>query len=311
MQKTDTYHIPVLKTEVIQSLNINNGKIYLDGTVGGGGHSEAILNSSGDCKLIAIDRDDEALDFSKKRLSKFKDRITFIKDNYKNIPNILKEMNIKVDGILLDLGVSSHQLDDSSRGFSFNEDAELDMRMDKSQDFSAKDVVNNYPEKELVNIFYKYGEEKFSSKIAKNIISNRPINTTAQLKEVISKSIPNYKSTDIIPTIKRIFQAIRIEVNAELEGLYDFIISLADCVNENGRIAIISFHSLEDRAVKTAFNYLSLDCICPSFLPKCVCDKRSSGKVLTKKPITATDEELRKNIRSKPAKLRVFEVTKK
>jgi 16S rRNA (cytosine1402-N4)-methyltransferase len=300
-------HKPVLLNETISALNIKQNGIYVDGTIGGGGHSAEILKKAKNIRLIAIDRDKEALNAAKKRLIKYSKNITFVHDNFKNMPNILEELNIKADGILLDLGVSSYQIDNFERGFSFKHEAELDMRMNQSQNFSAKNLVNEWSEKDIAKIIFEYGEEKFATKIAKEIVKNRPINTTTRLAEIIDKSIPMYRGRDIVASLQRVFQAIRIEVNDELEGLFNLITKLPSVLNSNGRIAIISFHSLEDRIVKQAFRELSTDCICPPNLPICTCNHRSKGKTITNKPITATEEEIKENSRSSSAKLRVFE----
>lgn len=301
-------HKPVLLNETIDGLNIKDNGIYVDGTVGGGGHSEKILKSAKNIKLIAIDRDKEALEASKKRLFKITDNITFVHDNFKNIPKILSELNIKVDGILLDLGVSSHQIDTKERGFSFKQDSKLDMRMNQSQNYSAWNFVNETPEREMSRVIREYGEEKFAVRIAHQIVLSRPIDSTLQLADVIDKAVPMYRGRDINATYARVFQAIRIEVNNELDGLKELILKLPNYMNKNGRIAIISFHSLEDRIVKHAFKDLELDCICPPNIPVCVCDHRSKGKIITNKPITASSEELKENSRASSAKLRIFEI---
>lgn len=300
-------HKPVLLSQTLEALNIKQNGIYVDGTVGGGGHSIEILKKASGIKLIAIDRDKEALNAAKKRLSNYENQIVFIHDNYKNIPDILNELNLKADGILLDLGVSSYQIDNNARGFSFKHDAELDMRMNQSQNFSAKNVVNEWSEEELFKIISTYGEEKFAYKISKEIVKNRPVNTTTELANIIDKALPLYKGRDLNSTLQRVFQAIRIEVNDELEGLNNLILKLPSVMNNSGRIAIISFHSLEDRIVKQAFKELSRECICPPSLPICVCNHKSKGKTITNKPIIATNEEIKENSRSTSAKLRIFE----
>lgn len=305
------YHLPVMLSETIEGLNINENGIYVDGTVGGGGHSEGIVKLLKNGKLICNDMDSNAIRESGKRLEKYKDKITYINDNYKNIENNLKKINVsKIDGIVLDLGVSSHQIDDVSRGFSYMSDSSLDMRMNQNSDFSAYDVVNAYSQEELADIFFKYGEEKFARFIAKSIVEQRklsPINTSFDLVEIVRRVYQRNRVFHGGHPAKRVFQAIRIEVNDELSGLYDYIISLAKLMNEGGRICIISFHSLEDRIVKNAFIELEKDCICDNKSPICICDKVSEICILTKKPIIASAVEIDNNSRSKSAKLRIAE----
>ena len=303
-------HKPVLLQECIEGLQIKPNGIYVDGTMGGAGHSiEIIKRLSDDGLLIGIDRDEEALKASKERLAEYKNA-TYVHDNHDNIKEILQKLEInQVDGILLDLGVSSYQLDERNRGFSYLGENELDMRMDKSQDLTAKRVVNDYPEKELANIIYEYGEERFSRQIAKNICNYRKektINTTKELVDIIEKSIPKSKQNDGHPA-KRTFQAIRIEVNNEIKPLYTTVKDCIDCLKPQGRLCIITFHSLEDRAVKNAYIEAKGKCTCPSDLPYCVCGAKTLGKIITKKPIIATKEEQEENSRSKSAKLRIFE----
>ena len=275
---------------------------------GGAGHSyEIVKRLSGNGKLIGIDRDEEALKAAKEKLKGFSN-VIYVHDNHDNIKEILEKLNIeKVDGILLDLGVSSYQLDERNRGFSYLGENELDMRMDKTQKLTAKEIVNTYSEEELANIIYEYGEERFSRKIAKNICEYRKqkeIETTKQLVEIIEKSIP--KSKDGHPA-KRTFQAIRIEVNTEITPLFNTVKNSIDCLNDKGRLCIITFHSLEDRAVKNAYIEAQGKCTCPKDLPYCVCGAKSFGKIMNKKPIIATEEEQEENSRSKSAKLRIFE----
>ena len=303
-------HIPVLPQETIDGLNLKKNKLIVDGTVGGGGHSSLILGFGPDTKVIAFDRDNEALTSSKKRLKAFGDRIVFVHNNFKSVIEYLGTNNIKIDGILLDLGVSSYQLDNEDRGFSFRFDSALDMRMDKDQEKSAYQVVNDYSEHKLVEIFFNYGEEKFSRNIAKNIIKNRPIKSTGELKDIIEQSVFYKSPKDKITSVQRIFQAIRIEVNAELDGLGEMIEELPKHMTDGARIAIILFHSLEDRIVKNAFSKMSKDCICPPSFPQCVCGHKCEGKIITKKPIIASQEEQKNNSRSTCAKLRIFEVKK-
>lgn len=303
-------HNPVMLNECIEGLNIKPNGVYVDGTLGGAGHSKEIvkrLSSQG--LLIGIDKDEDALKAAKENLKEYKN-VKYIHNNHDNIKSILEELKIdKVDGILLDLGVSSYQLDERNRGFSYLGENELDMRMDKSQELTAKIVVNTYDEERLANLIYEYGEERFSRQIAKNICiarKERIIETTKQLVEIIEKSIPKSKQKDGHPA-KRTFQAIRIEVNDEIKPLYDTVKNCIDCLKRNGRLCIITFHSLEDRAVKNAYIEAKGKCICPSDLPYCVCGAKSLGNIINKKPIVATNEEQEKNPRSKSAKLRIFE----
>lgn len=304
-------HIPVLLNESIDGLNIKKDGIYVDGTLGGAGHSLEILkklNNKG--LLIGIDRDNDALQEAKARLKNF-NNVIFVKDNHDNIEEILKNLSIKkVDGILLDLGISSYQIDEKTRGFSYIGEAELDMRMDKEQELSAKTVVNKYSQERLANIIYNYGEEKYSRQIAKNICEyrkNKTIETTKELVEIIEKSVPiNIRYKEGHPA-KKTFQAIRIEVNNELQPLYNTVISCIKNLKTNGRLCIITFHSLEDRIVKQAYNNCLGKCICPSDLPYCICNKSKLGKLINKKPIVPTNEEIKYNTRSKSAKLRIFE----
>ena len=279
---------------------------------GGAGHSKEIakrISSKG--MLIGIDRDQEALKAAQNNLKEFHN-IKYVHDNHDNIKNILEKLNIeKVDGILLDLGVYSYQLDERNRGFSYLGENELDMRMDKTQKLTAKEVINNYEEEKLANIIYEYGEERFSRKIARNICIERkekPITTTKQLVEIIEKSIPKSKQKEGHPA-KRTFQAIRIEVNDEIKPLYNTVKDCIDSLRTGGRLCIITFHSLEDRAVKNAYIEAKGKCTCPKDLPYCVCGAKSLGKVVTKKPIVASEEEQLENSRSKSAKLRIFEKT--
>lgn len=277
---------------------------------GGAGHSKEIakrLSKSG--LLIGIDRDDDALKAAKENLRQFQN-VKFVKDNHDNIKKILENLEIdSVDGILLDLGVSSYQLDERNRGFSYLGENRLDMRMDKTQELTAEYVVNNYKEEEMADIIYQYGEERFSRQIAKNICEirkNQKIETTKQLVEIIEKSIPKSKQKDGHPA-KRTFQAIRIEVNNEIKPLYNTVMDCIDCLKPQGRLCIITFHSLEDRAVKNAMLDAKGKCICPSDLPYCMCGAKSLGKIITRKPIVASLEEQEQNSRSKSAKLRIFE----
>lgn len=277
---------------------------------GGAGHSIEILKRLSEKGiLIGIDRDEEALEAAKNKLKEY-NNVKYIHDNHDNIKNILERINIpSVDGILLDLGVSSYQLDERNRGFSYLGENELDMRMDRTQELTAKTVINNYSEKRLADIIYEYGEERYSRQIAKNICKfreNEEIKTTKQLVEIIEKSIPKSKQNDGHPA-KRTFQAIRIEVNDEIKPLYKTVKNSIECLKPHGRLCIITFHSLEDRAVKNAYIEAQGKCTCPSDLPYCVCGAKSLGKIITKKPILPTKEEQKENSRSKSAKLRIFE----
>ena len=303
-------HKPVMLYECIEGLHIKPDGIYVDGTIGGAGHSKEILKRlSSKGLLIGIDRDEEALMVAKERLAKYQN-VKYVHDNHDNIKQILERLKIdKVDGILLDLGVSSYQLDERNRGFSYLGENELDMRMDKNQELTAKIVVNQYTEKELANIIYEYGEERFSRQIAKNICiyrKQKTINTTKELVEIIEKSIPKSKQNNGHPA-KRTFQAIRIEVNNEIKPLYNTVKDCIECLKPQGRLCIITFHSLEDRAVKNAYIEAKGKCTCPNDLPYCVCGAKTLGKIINKKPIIATKEEQEENSRSKSAKLRIFE----
>lgn len=302
-------HVPVLLKECLDGLNINPDGIYVDGTLGGAGHSEKIAKRiSQKGLLLGIDRDEEAICVAKERLKEFPN-VQFVHDNHDHIKEILAELEIPaVDGILLDLGVSSYQLDERNRGFSYMADSELDMRMDKTSRLTAKEVINTYAEEDLANIIYEYGEERFSRRIAKNICECRktkPIETTLELVEIIEKSVPR-KKRDGHPA-KRTFQAIRIEVNDEIKPLYNTILDSIDVLKPQGRLCVITFHSLEDRAVKNAFVQAEGRCTCPPGLPYCSCGCKSLGKIITKKPILPTNEETKQNTRSKSAKLRIFE----
>lgn len=303
-------HIPVLLEECIKGLNIKKDGIYVDGTLGGAGHTSKILELlSQEGLLIGIDRDEEALNAAQKRLSQY-NNVTYVHGNHDEIKNILSDLKIpKVDGILLDLGVSSYQLDEEKRGFSYISDAPLDMRMDKSEKLTAEYIVNNYSEESIANIIYEYGEEKFSRSIAKNICEyrkNKKIETTKELVEIIEKSIPNSAKKNGHPA-KRTFQALRIEVNNEIKPLIKTIEDCIDVLKPKGRLCVITFHSLEDRAVKEAYLSAQGKCTCPGDLPYCVCGYKSLGRIITKKPIIPTEEEMTENSRSKSAKLRIFE----
>lgn len=305
-------HKSVLLDETIEGLNIKPDGIYVDGTLGGGGHAYEVcrrLNNKG--SFIGIDQDAAAIEAAGTRLSDFGERVTIIRSNYCDMKPRLHEIGIdKVDGIVIDLGVSSYQLDTAERGFSYRTDAPLDMRMDQRQTTTAKDIVNDYSEAELYRVIRDYGEDKFAKNIAKHIVMERgkhPIETTGQLNEVIRRAIPmKFQKTSGHPS-KRTFQAIRIELNRELDVLRETLDDMIDMLNPGGRICIITFHSLEDRIVKSAFRKNENPCTCPSHFPVCVCGNISKGKVITRKPILPSEEELMYNSRSKSAKLRIFE----
>ena len=305
-------HKSVLLNETIENLNIKPDGIYVDGTLGGGGHSYEIAKRLSDKgRLIGIDQDREAIMAATERLAEYKNVVTIVKSNYCNMVQVLKDLDIpKVDGILLDLGVSSYQLDTPQRGFSYNEDAPLDMRMDKDNPLTAKDIVNGYSIDELTTIIRDYGEDKFARNIAKHIVNARekaPINTTFELNEIIKAAIPaKMRQTGGHPS-KRTFQAIRIELNKELDVLKNTLEQMIELLNPEGRICIITFHSLEDRIVKNIYKKCENPCVCPPQFPVCVCGKESKGQVVTRKPIIPTKEELEWNKRSKSSKLRVFE----
>ena len=298
-------HVPVMANEVIAGLEIKPNGHYLDCTLGGGGHSSLILAKLQGGKLYAVDKDQEAIDFARNRLG---DRLAYIHKDFKDA--IADWSEGELDGILMDLGVSSYQLDTPSRGFSYRFDAPLDMRMNSESTLTAQKVVNGYSQRELTDIFYKYGEEPFAKKIAANIVKERaisPIETTAELVKIIEKSIPpKFRYSGSHPA-KRVFQAIRIEVNGELSGLYEAVLGAIKLLKPGGRIAVITFHSLEDRIVKQAFKYAELDCICPPRSPICTCDKVSEVEIITKKPILPSEMEMEENPRSKSAKLRIAE----
>lgn len=304
-------HKSVLLEECIEKLNIKEDGIYVDGTLGGAGHSYYILKKLGkNGKLIGIDRDSDALKAAGKRLSEFKN-VTYVHDNHDNIKNILSELNIDgVDGILLDLGVSSFQLDEASRGFSYMSDAPLDMRMNMEDSLTAYDVVNSYSKEKLESIFRNYGEERYSSRIASGIVEARKekkIETTLQLVEVIKSNMPKKALLEKQHPAKRVFQAIRIEVNCELEPLKQTVKDSILSLNDGGRLLIITFHSLEDKIVKHTYEEMEGRCTCPKSFPICVCGYKSYGKIINKKPIVSNEEELQENPRARSAKLRIFE----
>lgn len=304
-------HISVLYNETLDSLNIKDGGTYVDGTLGGGGHSKGILQRAKNVRLIGIDRDLEAIKAATKRLEDFGEQITIVNSNFSQIKQILKELDIeKIDGAVLDLGVSSYQLDNAERGFSYMHDAKLDMRMNLNDKLSAYEVVNNYSKEELTHIFYEYGEEKWSARVAEFIVDKRkqkPVETTLELVDIIKAAIPKKVRVEGSHPAKRIFQAIRIEVNNELGILKDAIYDIVDVLKPGGRIAVITFHSLEDRIIKKTFSELAMGCVCPKDFPICVCNKQPVVKVIDKKPILPTDKEENENPRSKSAKLRTAE----
>ena len=305
-------HKSVLLFETIDNLNIKPDGIYVDGTLGGGGHSFQILKRLGDGgRLIGIDQDEDALKAAGERLAIFEDKVTTVRSNYCHMKQVLHDLGIeKVSGIVLDLGVSSYQLDEPERGFTYREDVPLDMRMDRRNPKTAKNIVNEYSEMDLFRIIRDFGEDKFAKNIAKHIVAAREkkeIETTGELIEIIKAAIPaKVRATGGHPA-KKTFQAIRIELNQELEVLQNSLDEMIDLLEDGGRICIITFHSLEDRIVKTIYKTNENPCTCPSHFPVCVCGKKSKGKVITRKPIVPSDEELEENSRSKSSKLRVFE----
>lgn len=309
MSEVSFEHTPVMLNECIEGLNIKPNGIYVDGTLGGAGHSSHIVEKLTTGRLIAIDKDDTALAVSKERLSKY-NNVTFVKSDFKKFKNIINELGLTgVDGILLDLGVSSYQIDTPQRGFSYRFDGTLDMRMDYSQGITAYDVVNTYSESDLARIIYTYGEESFSRAIARKIVETRkskPISTTMELKDIIEQAIPKKFHSQGSPC-KKTFQAIRIEVNGELDGLDLALKDMVEGLNKGGRLAVITFHSLEDRIVKNVFKELSTDCICDKSIPICVCHHKASVKLVNRKPIIASNLELKNNKRSSSAKLRIVE----
>lgn len=304
-------HVSVLLDETIENLDIKPDGIYVDGTLGGAGHAREVCKRLGENgRFIGIDQDEEAIAVSTKRLEEFGEKVTIVKNNYVHMKQVLQAQGIdKVDGIVLDLGVSSYQLDNAERGFSYMEDAPLDMRMDREQPITAKDIVNRYPEAELVRIIKDYGEERYARNIARNILREREkkeIETTGQLVDIIRSSMPAKARNGKGHPAKRTFQAIRIECNQELEVLREALDDMIDLLNDGGRLCIITFHSLEDRMVKNSFRKAEQPCTCPPDFPVCVCGKKSKGKVVTRKPILPSEEEIKENSRSKSAKLRVF-----
>lgn len=309
---TEFCHRSVLLDEVVENLNIRPGKIYVDGTLGGGGHALEVCKRFGlDGRLIGIDQDADAITAATQRLKAYTNQIHIVRSNFEDMADVLQELGIKsVDGITLDLGVSSYQLDTTRRGFSYREDAPLDMRMDDRQEISAQTVINEYTESELFRVIRCYGEDKFAKNIAKHIVQERqkePILTTGRLADIVSQSIPMKLKKQGGHPAKRTFQAIRIEVNRELSVLQEHIGEMIDLLSPGGRLCVITFHSLEDRIVKNAFREAQNPCVCPPDFPVCVCGRESKGKVLTRKPVIPSQKEMEENPRSKSAKLRVFE----
>ncbi len=305
-------HKSVLLNETIDGLNIKPDGIYVDGTLGGGGHAYEVCRRLGEKgSIVGIDQDAVAIEAASARLKGFGEKVTIVRSNYCDMKSKLHELGIdKVDGIVLDLGVSSYQLDTAERGFSYREDAPLDMRMDTRQKMTARDIVNDYTEADLYRVIRDYGEDKFAKNIAKHIVQARavkPVETTAELSEIIRASIPMKFQKKSGHPAKRTFQAIRIELNRELDVLRDSLDDMIDLLNPGGRFCIITFHSLEDRIVKSAFRKNENPCTCPPDFPVCVCGKKSKGSIITKKPILPSEEELEYNSRSKSAKLRIFE----
>lgn len=305
-------HRSVLLEETVNGLNIRPDGIYVDGTLGGGGHAYEICRRLGDKgSIIGIDQDEAAIEAAGIRLKDFGEKVTIVRSNYCEMKSVLQGLGIdKVDGIVLDLGVSSYQLDTAERGFSYREDAPLDMRMDRRQTMTARDIVNDYSEKDLYRVIRDYGEDKFARNIAKHIVierEKRSIETTGQLTEIIRGAIPMKFQKKSGHPAKRTFQAIRIELNRELDVLKNSLDDMIDLLNPGGRLCIITFHSLEDRIVKSAFKKNEDPCTCPKDFPVCVCGKVSKGSILTRKPILPGPEEMEENSRSKSAKLRIFE----
>ena len=307
-------HIPIMLNQVLDGLQIKPEGVYVDGTLGGAGHSyEIVKKLSGGGRLVGIDQDGDAIYSAGARLQKYKDRVDIVKSNYVNMPAVLDNLGIeKVDGILLDLGVSSYQFDNAERGFSYRYDAPLDMRMDRDSDYTAEDIVNDYSEEDLRRIIKEYGEEKFAGRIAAEIVrsrGNKRIKTTFDLNDIITEAIPAAARRHGGHPAKKTYQAIRIELNRELTVLSDSIENMIDRLKPEGRLCIITFHSLEDRIVKNAFKTAENPCICPPEFPVCVCGRKSKGRVITKKPIEADENEREENPRSTSAKLRIFERT--
>jgi len=304
-------HYSVMLAETIDGLSVKPSGTYVDGTLGGGGHSCEILSRGEDVRLIGIDQDIEAISAAKKRLSAFDGQVTYVNDNFSNIESILDNLGIdEIDGMVLDLGVSSYQLDNKERGFSYMQDAPLDMRMSSSNPKTAYDVLNTYDEAALSDIFFRFGEEKWSKRIAQFICDRRrekPISTTFELTDIIKAAIPAAARRDVAHPEKRVFQAVRIEVNGELDILKTTVLEVVKRLKKGGRLSVITFHSLEDRIIKQTFSELASGCVCPKDFPVCVCGKEPQIKIITKKPILPSAEELEINSRSKSAKLRICE----
>lgn len=307
----DFKHISVLLQETIEGLNIKPEGIYVDGTLGGGGHSLEIVKQLTSGRLICMDRDGEAIEAAKERLADYEEKISFVRSNFDRFGQVLDEMGMTgVDGVVLDLGVSSYQLDTPERGFSYNHDAPLDMRMDARCEKTAADIVNGASEEELVRILRVYGEERFAGRIAGVIVQEREkgkIQTTFELNEIVRRAIPNKFRREGGHPSKRTFQAVRIAVNGELDSLESALGVMIERLNDGGRLCVITFHSLEDRIVKNAFKTAQDPCTCPPDFPVCVCGKKSLGRVVTNKPVLPSEEEMENNSRSKSAKLRIFE----
>ena len=305
------HHVSVLLNEAVDGLEIMPDGTYVDGTMGGGGHSKEILKQLDSGILIGFDRDETAISVCRKRLSEFGEKVKFVNRNFFDIKKVLKELGIdKIDGAVLDLGVSSYQLDTAERGFSYQHDAPLDMRMNTKDTLSAKDVVNTYTKEQLADIIFKYGEDRWAKRIAEFIVAEREkeeILTTGRLVEVIKKAVPKGARQDGPHPAKRTFQAIRIEVNGELAGLEQAIRDFIDVLAPKGRLSVITFHSLEDRIVKNVYSECAKGCTCPPEIPVCICGKKSCGKVITKKAVSPSDEELEQNPRARSAHLRIFE----
>ena len=304
-------HTPIMLKEVIEGLKIKPNGIYVDCTIGGAGHSLEIVKKLKNGKLYGFDRDEEAIEASQNRLQNYLDKVVITKMNYKDAPKFLRENVGKVDGVLIDLGISSYQIDEGKRGFSFLHNGRLDMRMGQDEDtLTAYDIVNTYSEEKLKEIFFKYGEEEFSKIIAKNIVKFRQekkIETTFELRDIIENSLPKKVVYSRGGASKKVFQALRIEVNGELDGLDECLEEFIDLLNEGGRMAVLTFHSLEDRIVKNVFKKESTDCICPPKTPICICHHKAKIKLVTRKPIMASTEEQKENSRSTSAKLRIVE----
>lgn len=304
-------HTPIMLKEVIEGLKIKPNGIYVDCTIGGAGHSLEIVKKLKNGKLYGFDRDEEAIEASQNRLQNYLDKVVITKMNYKDAPKFLKENVGKVDGVLIDLGISSYQIDEGKRGFSFLHNGRLDMRMGQDEDtLTAYDIVNTYSEEKLKEIFFRYGEEEFSKIIAKNIVKFRQekkIETTFELRDIIENSLPKKVVYSRGGASKKVFQALRIEVNSELDGLDECLEEFVDLLNEGGRMAVLTFHSLEDRIVKNVFKKESADCICPPKTPICICNHKAKIKLVNRKPIMASTEEQKENSRSTSAKLRIIE----